>query len=63
MPFVARKFYKNFKDINLSNNIDVDPGYPRNVIPTERSDESSVRQCLTSIVKVPQITQTAIGRT
>ena len=30
--------------LKKSNDIDVDPGYPLNVIPTERSDESSVRQ-------------------
>ena len=34
----------NYLILIYSNNIDVDPGYPLNVIPTERSDESSVRQ-------------------
>ena len=34
----------NGRHLFFSNNIGVDPGYPLNVIPTERSDESSVRQ-------------------
>ena len=32
----------NYLILIYSNNIDVDPGYPLNVIPTERSDEGSL---------------------
>ena len=34
----------------FGNNIDVDPGCLCNVIPTERSDETLVRQCLQQLV-------------